>query len=312
MYLYRMAHSFLSDDQDRTVHRMATPTADSTKQSTIAELTPYVVVLFPMEHHQSIALIDGMLTIGRSQEAMLQIPDEMISRVHCEIRRMGRHVFLRDNNSTNGTFVDGAPFKEGEVFPGNRIQIGSAVLKIDLKDPSEVERDKALFEAATTDALTKLPNRRFFLERAQAECSLARRERRMTHAFLIDVDKFKNVNDTWGHAAGDFILKEVARTLAKVRREEDLIARFGGEEFIFFTSGIDAIQAKTFGERIRSAVETHKIVWEDQLINITISIGLQSSVLTDHDTLDSLIAAADANLYQAKRNGRNQVVASIA
>lgn len=310
MYLFGMTSRF-GDDQDRTLARMPSIGGSSTHlHPTVQELTPFLVVLFPLDQHKSIPIpADSPLTIGRSLEATLQIPDEMISRIHCEIRRLGPKILLRDMGSTNGTFLDGVAVQQVELKPGNRLQVGSAVLKVDLKDPSEVEREKALFEAATTDALTRLPNRRFFLERAQSECSLARREKRLCHALLIDVDKFKSVNDTYGHAAGDFVLKEVARTLAKVRREEDLVARFGGEEFIFFTTGIDSTQAQVFAERVRTAIESHKIVWDDKHIPVTISIGLKSLQMKDSDTLDSIIASADAFLYQAKNAGRNRVIA---
>jgi len=298
-------------NQDGTVIQSRNAQAPATQQFTAAPPSPYLVVLFPLEMNQSIDLGKApRLILGRSQETDISIPDELISRNHCEFCWDGHRVTIRDLGSTNGTFVDGFRLEaqvSREIGPENRLQLGNAILKVDFKDSNEVEREKALFEAATTDALTKVPNRRFFLERARADWSAAKRANRFMHILLLDVDFFKKVNDTWGHPAGDFVLKEVAATLGRVRREEDQLARWGGEEFIFLATGIEPAQALAFAERARKAIESHRIVWNDQHIPVTISLGLAGVAGKDGDSLDSLIALADSRLYQAKRNGRNRV-----
>ncbi|HSQ41351.1 MAG TPA: GGDEF domain-containing protein, partial [Fibrobacteraceae bacterium] len=212
-------------------------------------------------------------------------------------------------SSTNGTFVDGTQISEIGLESGNRLQIGKTVLKVEFKDSYEIEREQALYEAATTDALTRVPNRRFFLERARAEWSAAKRANRWVHAAILDVDFFKKVNDTWGHAAGDFVLREVANILGKIRREEDLLARWGGEEFVFLLSGIEPVQALAFAERARQTVASHRFVWEENLIQVTVSIGMAHTQVAQSSDLDALISLADVHLYQAKRAGRNQVQA---
>jgi len=296
-------------NQDGTVIQKRGTQAPSTQILQATPPSPYLVVLFPLELNQSIDLGNApSFILGRSQETDISIPDELVSRHHCEISWDGRHVTIQDLGSTNGTFVDGLRLEARstrEIGPENRLQVGNAILKVDFKDSGEIEREKALFEAATTDALTKVPNRRFFLDRARAEWSAAKRVNRFLHAILLDVDFFKKVNDTWGHPAGDFVLKEVASVLGKVRREEDQLARWGGEEFIFLVTGIEPAQALAFTERARKAIEMHRIVWNDQHIPVTISLGLASVTGKDGESLDNLIAQADKNLYQAKRNGRN-------
>ena len=283
-------------------------TPGATLQMKVSESSPYLVVLFPLEMHRRFALeLNRPLVLGRSQGADAILPDEMISRSHCHVVWDGRKIRVQDLNSTNGTFVDGTQITESELGPDNRLQLGKVVLKVEFKDSSEIERENALFEAATTDALTKVPNRRFFLERARSEWSAAKRTNRYIHAILLDVDFFKKVNDTYGHAAGDFVLKEIAILLDKMRRSEDPLARWGGEEFVFVLSGIEPNQAEAFAERTRKAVESLRIIWEDTRIPVTISLGLASLLIQESDTLDTLIALADARLYQAKRLGRNQV-----
>lgn len=295
----------MPNPQDRTI---ITPSA--TLQLSVPETSPYLLVLFPLEMHRRFALEKNRpVVLGRSQEADVLLADEMISRSHCQVVWDGRKIRVQDMSSTNGTYVDGTQITESELGPDNRLQVGKCVLKVEFKDSSEIERENALFEAATTDALTKVPNRRFFLERARAEWSAAKRTNRYIHAILLDVDFFKKVNDTYGHAAGDFVLKEIAALLDKMRRSEDPLARWGGEEFVFILPGIEPKQAEAFAERARKAVEALRIVWEDARIPVTISLGVASMLIKESDTLDTLIAQADARLYQAKRLGRNQVCA---
>lgn len=295
----------MSDDQ------LLTAAIPLTQIHAKVQTRPYLAVLFPLELHQRIDLsASPRIVIGRGQEAGLQIPDEMISRRHCEIYLdpSGR-VFVRDLGSTNGTFVDGSPVGTMELTPGHRLQVGKAILKVAYLAQEELDQEKALFEAATTDALTRIPNRRFLLERARSEWSAAKRSQRWEHVILLDVDFFKKVNDAFGHPAGDLVLREVAGLLDKVRRGEDLLARWGGEEFVFILSGIEPSQAQAFAERVRRTVESHRICWDDQRIPVTISLGLASTQPQESDLLDDLIALADTRLYDAKRGGRNRVCA---
>ena len=298
------------DMQDGTVQISREQMSGATQQLGAMPANPYLVVLFPIELYRRYPLNKGGLVLGRSQDVDISIPtDELLSRQHCQVSWDGSKIRVKDLGSTNGTFVDGSQITERELGPDNRLQVGKVVLKLEFKDQSELEREDALFKAATTDALTRVPNRRSFMDGAKVSWSAAKRANRWIHAILLDVDFFKKVNDTWGHPAGDFVLKEVAGILDRVRREEDLIARWGGEEFVFLLAGIESKQAIAFAERARKAIESHRITWEDKLIPVTVSLGLASVQGASAESLDVLIAEADARLYQAKRNGRNQVCA---
>ena len=289
--------------QDQTI---ITPGA--TMALPIMESSPYLVVLFPTEMYRSFALPRQAVRVGRSKDCEISIPDNLLSRQHCEIYWDGKTIWLRDLNSTNGTFVDGSPVNSKvELNSDSRLMIGQLVLKVEFKEPSEIEREKALYAAATTDALTHIPNRRFFLEQAQGELARAKRQEYDLHSILIEIDFFKKVNDTYGHPEGDFVLREVAAIFDRERREEDLLARFGGEEFIFLLSNITAKHAQAFSERLRLAVQNHRFVWKEQRIPLTISLGLASATAKSVESLDKLFALADSLLYQAKRDGRNRV-----
>ena len=155
-----------------------------------------------------------------------------------------------------------------------------------------------------TDPLTGLTNRRQLKERMDTELSIARRHGHPLSALMTDIDHFKSVNDTYGHAAGDAVLVGVATILRQMSRKEDIVARYGGEEFILVLPNSPADAALDCAERIRKAIEGSGFPEIDR--KVTASFGATLFVPTDTD--DSFIGRADAALYEAKASGRNRVV----
>ncbi|HRK37629.1 MAG TPA: GGDEF domain-containing protein [Burkholderiaceae bacterium] len=164
-----------------------------------------------------------------------------------------------------------------------------------------------LRDISTTDVLTQLPNRRAVLDAVTHEHDRYRRSGRPYSVLVIDVDFFKRVNDTHGHAAGDQVLIGVAHTMRTCARDTDMVARFGGEEFLVFLPDTSEEQAFTMGERMRGAVSAGQHSELAPQLVVTISAGL-ATVAPDDATVDEVIARADRALYQAKHQGRNQVV----
>ena len=154
---------------------------------------------------------------------------------------------------------------------------------------------------ANTDPLTGLYNRRHFYELVNPLLHVLKRDGKISTVLMLDIDKFKNVNDTYGHDVGDEILKDVTKVASKSIRESDILARFGGEEFTVFLPDTDYKDAIVVAQKIRTSVEDIRSV---QNIKSTISIGV-SEVLED---IDSAIKESDIALYEAKENGRNRVV----
>ena len=159
---------------------------------------------------------------------------------------------------------------------------------------------------ADTDALTGLLNRRAFLPLANDAMSYFKRYRRAICVLMIDIDHFKHVNDLYGHAAGDEVIRHVGRIVSEAIRTTDKVARFGGEEFVVLLRETDVRGATIFADRIRQTVANTVFEPEGQCFRATISIGLAEAEFTDDD-IDHTIERADRALYAAKSGGRNCV-----
>ncbi|HBX55517.1 sensor domain-containing diguanylate cyclase [Pseudomonas sp. UBA2684] len=158
---------------------------------------------------------------------------------------------------------------------------------------------------ATTDALTELPNRRGFDLLANQAIQEARREQSQLCALLLDLDNFKELNDTHGHLGGDEVLRGFARNLQSNLRQSDIICRWGGEEFILLLKNTPPEQARQLAEKIRQQTEHSRFAYSGASLHITTSIGLAE--LHADDTLNQLLARADRALYRAKQAGRNRL-----
>jgi len=159
-----------------------------------------------------------------------------------------------------------------------------------------------------TDVLTGLHNRRHFMQTAQRELHLAQRHGLPLALLILDIDHFKRVNDQHGHDIGDQVLVEVGRRCAQVLRATDLLARWGGEEFVVLLPNTGYEQAHQLAERMRETVAYSAQLYAAQdAVRVTISIGVAGTVAQQPTTLDALVQQADRALYDAKRAGRNQV-----
>ncbi len=170
------------------------------------------------------------------------------------------------------------------------------------------EAQAALSEIAATDALTGLPNRREFDAFLRREWQRALRERTPLSVLIIDADQFKQVNDRYGHAEGDAVLKQLANQIScKLMRATDIAARYGGEEFAVILPNTDGPGALKVAEDIRRSVQSwREAAFRNGRPGVTVSVGAATIVPDFASSLDRLLASADAALYQAKADGRNQ------
>ncbi len=167
-----------------------------------------------------------------------------------------------------------------------------------------------LLELATRDGLTGLFNRRHFFELAERELARARRSGLPLSIVMLDLDHFKQINDSRGHAAGDQVLREVAALFGLVLRETDIVGRYGGEEFAALLPDTTREEALHIAERLRAVVAQHQVEWRGEVIRCSASLGITHLDSVAGGTLDTLLERADTALMSAKSGGRNRLVVS--
>ena len=194
------------------------------------------------------------------------------------------------------------PFQPRELLA--RIRAGERIVRL---QKELLETNKRLELLSITDGLTKLNNHRYFQDELARAFEESQRYGRPLSLAMIDLDFFKKVNDTYGHAVGDEVLKQAASRFHESARSTDLVARYGGEEFAVMMPETELADAAVFAEKIRSLVAATPFDTQAGALQATVSIGVASVPHSRIPTAKELIVAADKALYRAKKNGRNQV-----
>ena len=231
-----------------------------------------------------------------------------MSRRHAFISVENGIYVVEDLGSANGTYVAGQRIQRRELVSGDRIQLGPRiVLRFALLDEAEEIMHRQLFESSTRDALTRAYNKKYISERLVAEVAHALRHHSSLEVIVFDLDKFKQVNDQYGHLVGDAVLRSVADRVHSLIRSEDVFARFGGEEFVLISRSSDAAR---LAERIRAGIEQLTIPTDRGPLRVTMSLGVaRLDELGPRATASDLLDKADLRLLNAKQTGRNRVCA---
>lgn len=272
----------------------------------------YLIVIQGGIPGSMVPITSGTLSMGRSDENELILPEPSISRRHAELKvdESGR-VWIVDRLSTNGTFLNGTrlvPMVPMRVHAGNRLRLGSRViLKYACPDAEEEAFQRSMYERTVRDPLTGLFNRSYFLEQLSVLALRALGRGLGLAVVMLDIDRFKMINDTLGHAGGDAILKQVSAILRSATRVEDLVARFGGEEFAIAIPIATEDHAVERAERIRAALASRRMTFDGKKLRVTASLGVAFAQSCPIHEVDAMIAAADRALYRAKGSGRNRV-----
>ena len=195
------------------------------------------------------------------------------------------------------------PFKPKELLARVKTQLQVRKLISDLE-----KSQKELNFLASVDPMTNLYNRRYFINISESLLNLAIRDKIDTSVIMLDIDMFKNVNDTYGHKVGDEVIILLAKILQKFTRKSDIVSRWGGEEFVILLPHTDTTGALIIAEKIRVESENNiYITQENQKVSFTVSMGV-SQVINDQDsTIEASLNRADKALYEAKHGGRNRV-----
>jgi diguanylate cyclase (GGDEF)-like protein len=245
-----------------------------------------------------------------------EMPDisglELCRLIRREFRGSHAHLILLSSNTEKEQVIEGLaagaddyltkPFHAGELVA--RVEVGRRI--VDLHRQVEA-KNRLLEEMALTDTLTGLPNRRALEVWASRQLSAAARHDFSIWAVMADLDLFKNVNDTFGHDAGDTVLKSLAETLKTNTRKSNICARWGGEEFLMMITHANRENVNTAVERIRKHFETKKFIFETGTIAVTASFGIAGFRGANPPDLSAFLARADTALYAAKVKGRNRI-----
>ncbi len=171
-----------------------------------------------------------------------------------------------------------------------------------------IRKDAVLSKEVLTDPLTGLGNHRYLHDTFKIEFRRHLTNRLPISCFMLDLDHFKRINDTYGHPFGDYVLKHFAMIFRRCLREGDTVARYGGEEFLCILPNCDQVQGRIVAERIRKATQRHLFVQNNHRVQLTVSLGVVTSYESSGLNYRQLIALADQALYEAKEKGRNRII----
>jgi diguanylate cyclase (GGDEF)-like protein len=251
-------------------------------------------------------LTAAQLLLGRDEECDISLDDPSVSRRHAHVVPATDGCYAVDLDSKNGTFVNERPVTRQRLRDGDYLRVGSSIFRFLDSGNVEAAYHEEIYRLTILDALTGLPNRRHLAEFLTRELIRAARYRRPVGLVLIDMDRFKSINDELGHLGGDAVLRELATLLRQRAAPGDLASRYGGEEFALALVESSPEAALATAEELRAGIERHPFTYAGQSLTLTASLGVATSGPGQVDP-DELLRRSDEKLYQAKRAGGNRV-----
>ncbi len=260
-----------------------------------------------------IPLVNDQYIVGRDSEAAFVVSRSSVSRQHARLfTDTDGAWWVEDLKSTNGTFVNEMRLTSPQqLTDSDQVRFGDAIYKFLSGSNIESAYHEAIHNMAIQDGMTGIHNKRYFMEFLEREIAVCHRHGHPLTLVMFDVDHFKKVNDSFGHLAGDAVLKDLATRIRPRIRREDLFARYGGEEFACVLPSTALGGGIVFAEHLRTIIEEKPVIFDAQTIAFTISLGVTTLHRETGVDPAGLIKRADDNLYAAKRAGRNRVVPSL-
>ncbi len=299
--------------QLRSAHKGVKSAQKERRPALVSLRGELMAVPIPLERDQVI--------IGRAIEADVRLNDSRASRLHARIsssvdtKTNHTNYFITDLGSTNGTLVNGELITEVPLTDGDKIIIGEHLFRFEMLDEIDREFQQQIHRLIAHDELTGLLTSKSFFSELRREAARAEADSRPFCVLMMDLDYFKEVNDTFGHLVGSKTLEETGRVIKEALRAGDVASRFGGEEFAAFLLDANYAQGLVAAERVRVAVESEEFpvtrltAPDGQTTHrITISIGVAAYPDDATDPIH-LVELADSALYRAKRSGRNRICA---
>jgi len=252
-------------------------------------------------------LADSPVVLGRGGDCDIRINDHSVSRRHARLQPGADGYYAVDLQSTNGTYVNDQPASMYKLKDGDYLRVGNCIYRFLTGGNVEAEYHEEIYRLTIIDALTDIHNKRYLMEFLDREIARSARYQRPLSLVMVDIDRFRQVNETLGHLGGDFTLREMSSRIRGNVRKEELFARYGGEEFAVVLPETEREGAALLGERLRVAIEKQPFRYEDKVYNVTISVGVATTSGDETLTPAVLLRQADEKLYQAKNEGRNRV-----
>lgn len=260
----------------------------------------------PVVSGSLIALDQEEMLFGRDISCDYELADDFASRRHAIFRWVDRNCVIVDQKSMNGTYVNDQRVAERVLKSGDQIRIGHHIFKFLASDHVEAMYHEAVFEMMTVDALTKTYNRRYFEDTFIREINRSYRHGRQLGLLLLDIDFFKQINDTHGHLIGDELLAGVCKRVRSRVRNDEIFARVGGEEFALVVVECSLENLRELGNDLCELVRQEPFPSSKGNIPVTISIGVAHALGSAPITMNGMLDLADRNLYEAKRAGRDR------
>lgn len=251
---------------------------------------------------------DDPFTIGREQSNDLTLVDVSVSRFHAKLDRTNDGYLLRDLGSTNGTIVDDELVAERKLIGGETIRFGSFIFKFLRANGIEAQYHATVYNAMTRDGLTGAFNKSYLLDSLGQEIARSHRCKRPLSVLLMDIDFFKKINDTFGHLVGDEVLREFSQRISFAKRADDLLCRYGGEEFTLILAETNIEDAVAIAKKCNLAIGSQDFETSAGDISVRVSIGAAELPMNNSamEAVD-LLGCADIQLYRAKESGRDRV-----
>jgi diguanylate cyclase (GGDEF)-like protein len=246
------------------------------------------------------------IVLGRASDCDIRINDHSVSRRHARIQPGADGYYAVDLQSTNGTYVNDVPASMYKLKDGDYLRVGNCIYRFLMGGNVETEYHEEIYRLTIIDGLTEIHNKRYLMEFLDREIARSSRHNRPLSLVMIDIDRFKLINDEYGHLGGDFTLRELASRIKGNIRKEELFARYGGEEFCVVLPETTPEGALIAADRVLKVVSQAPFRFEDKTYQVTISAGVTTTQGEADITPLELLRRSDEKLYQAKNDGRNR------
>ncbi len=298
------------DDIHTEISRAVQPPPASGRPRATADCLVVIYTREPTLLGKRFVLEHNSTRVGRGVDNHIVLDGDSVSRRHAHFEQRAAAWLVVDLGSTNGTYCNDVQVsREAVLKNGDRVKIGPTIFKFLSGADVEAQYHEELYRMTIMDGLTQLHNKRYLYEALDREIIRSRRHERDLSVLMFDIDHFKRINEVYGHLAGDFVLKELARVIQALIRRDEVFARCGGEEFSIILPETTLDGAVALAQTLRQKLSEHVFVFQADSIRATISIGAALLQEPDRGATD-LIKRADEYLNFAKSTGRNRVVSS--